>query len=92
MAEAGREMVRIAKETGTWDALNDVENLIIPADMQALFDQIPNAETNWHNFPRSVKRGILEWILNAKRAPTREKRIRETVEKAARNERANQYR
>ncbi|MFK7933915.1 MAG: YdeI family protein [Saprospiraceae bacterium] len=91
MAESGREMVQIAKATGTWDALNDVENLVIPADMQVLFDENPSAETNWHNFPRSIQRGILEWIFNAKRAPTREKRIKETVEKAAQNIRANQY-
>ena len=43
MAPAGLEMVRIAKETGTWDALNDVENLIVPQDMQVLFDQNPVA-------------------------------------------------
>ena len=91
LAEPGKEMVRIAKETGTWDALNDVENLIVPPDMQALFDKNKTAFENWENFPPSTKRGILEWIFNAKRAPTREKRIRETVEKAGENVRANQY-
>ncbi len=43
-------------------------------------------------FPRSVKRGILEWLLNAKKPETRQKRIEETVTLAARNVRANQYR
>ena len=38
-----------------------------------------------------LKRGILEWISNAKRAETRDKRIAETVNKAAQNIRANQY-
>lgn len=90
MAEAGRTMVRIAKERGTWDALNDVENLVIPTDMQALFDKMPAAETHWQNFPRSTKRSILEWIFNAKRPATRAKRIREAVEKAVQNIRANQ--
>ncbi len=91
LAEPGKEMVRIAKETGTWDALNDVENLIVPPDMQVLFDKNKTAFENWENFPPSTKRGILEWIFNAKRQPTREKRIRETVEKAGENVRANQY-
>ncbi|MCB0840582.1 MAG: YdeI/OmpD-associated family protein [Bacteroidetes bacterium] len=92
MAEPGLEMVRLAKETGTWDALNDVENLIIPPDMQVLFDQNPIALGNFQAFPPSVRRGILEWIFNAKRVDTREKRIQETVELAEQNIRANQYR
>ncbi|MFX9097188.1 YdeI/OmpD-associated family protein, partial [Acinetobacter baumannii] len=40
----------------------------------------------------STKKSIYEWINNAKTAGTREKRILETVEKAAENIRANQYR
>lgn len=92
MAPAGLEMIDIAKQNGTWNALDDVENLIVPGDMQALFDQHPTAFQYWEAFPRSVKRGILEWIFNAKRPATREKRIRETVEKAEQNIRANQYR
>jgi uncharacterized protein YdeI (YjbR/CyaY-like superfamily) len=43
-------------------------------------------------FPRSVKRGILEWIMQAKQPATRAKRITETATLAARNERANQWR
>ncbi|MEM8890571.1 MAG: YdeI/OmpD-associated family protein [Bacteroidota bacterium] len=92
MQEAGHAMIALAKETGTWDALNDVENLIIPPDLQKAFDQYPNSLTNWENFPRSVKRGILEWILNAKRPATRAKRIEETAAKAEENIRANQWR
>ena len=90
--EAGHAMIVLAKETGTWDALNDVENLIIPPDLQKAFDQYPHALQNWENFPRSVKRGILEWILNAKRPATRAKRIEETATKAEENIRANQWR
>lgn len=45
----------------------------------------------YHLFPRSVKRGILEWLMNAKQAETRLKRITEIVSKAERNERANQF-
>lgn len=91
MTTRGLEMVALAKRTGTWDALNDVENLIIPDDLAAHFEQFPNALDNWQQFPRSIKRGILEWIFNAKRPSTRLKRIRETAHKAAMNVRANQY-
>ncbi|MFK7806403.1 MAG: YdeI family protein [Saprospiraceae bacterium] len=92
MTERGYDMIKVAKEKGTWDALNDVENLIVPEDLQQGFNDKPKAFENWNNFPRSAKRAILEWILNAKRNQTREHRIRETVEKAEKNIRANQYR
>lgn len=90
-SESGFEMVRIAKESGTWDALNDVDNLIEPQDLRALFEQNEGAYTNWKRFPNSVKRGILEWIFNAKRPDTRKKRIATTVSLAEENIRANQF-
>jgi uncharacterized protein YdeI (YjbR/CyaY-like superfamily) len=92
MMSAGFAMIDLAKKTGTWTALDDVENLTIPDDMQALLDATPTAKDYFAAFPRSVKRGILEWILNAKQAETRLKRIEETVRLAENNERANQYR
>lgn len=91
MAAPGLEMVRIAKENGTWNALDAVERLEIPTDLALAFDTFPGAQKNFEAFPRSTKRGILEWILNAKRPSTRAKRIRETAELAAQNIRANQY-
>lgn len=92
MAPAGLAMVEQAKQSGAWSALDDVENLIIPKDMQAAFDANLTAWQYFDRFPRSVKRGILEWIFNAKRPETRAKRINETIAKAAQNIRANQYR
>jgi uncharacterized protein YdeI (YjbR/CyaY-like superfamily) len=92
MAKPGLQMIEQARQNGTWDALNEVEALVIPADLKEAFDRHDGSEANWHEFPRSVKRGILEWILNARRPETRQKRIAETAAKAAANERANQYR
>ncbi len=76
---AGMLLINLAKETGTWDALNDVEQLVIPEDMQELFDSDPQALVHWNTFSRSVRRGILEYILNAKRPETRIKRITDAV-------------
>lgn len=91
MTTAGLKMVELAKQTGTWDALNDVDALVIPEDLAALLAENPQAQENFDKFPPSTKRGILEWILNAKQATTRLKRIQETVTLAAENKRANQY-
>lgn len=89
MTPAGMEMIELAKRTGTWNALDDVDNLTIPEDLQQAFDQNELALTNWNAFSRSSRRGILEWILNAKRAESRSKRIEETVRLAGENKKAN---
>lgn len=92
MAKPGLEMIEIAKRNGTWTALEDVQNLVIPQDLQGLFDKNKKAFENYQAFPPSSKRIILEWIQNAKKPVTRQKRIEETVAKAAKNQRANHYR
>ena len=92
MAPSGLEMIRVAQATGTWHALDDVDNLVVPGDLQEVMSQNPTALKHFNAFPPSVRRGILEWIFNAKRSDTRQKRIRETVALAAQNIRANQYR
>ncbi len=85
--ESGLKMIALAKKSGTWDALNDVENLQLPADLADSFASNDVAFKNWDAFPKSVKRGILEWIAAAKTAPTREKRIQQTVAAASINKR-----
>jgi uncharacterized protein YdeI (YjbR/CyaY-like superfamily) len=91
MSDAGLEMVQLAKESGTWNALDKVELLELPDDLMKLFTRNTIAFKNWEQFPKSTKRGILDWIQNAKRTETRNKRIDETVTLAAKNIRANQY-
>ncbi len=91
MTDQGRYMVELAKRTGTWTALDLVEDLIIPQEMKELLSQHPIAEQHYQNFPRSVKRGILEWIYAAKTLETKLKRIQNTIELAEQNIRANQY-
>ena len=92
MTRAGIEMIELAKQNGTWTALDDVEKSNIPADLQERFAKNKTALENWDKFPRSSKRGILEWIMNAKKPETRQKRIEETVTLAEKNIKANQYR
>jgi uncharacterized protein YdeI (YjbR/CyaY-like superfamily) len=89
---SGLKMIEIAKQNGNWNALDDVENITIPDDLNALFLKYKTALDNWDKFPRSSKRGILEWIMNAKKIETRQKRIEETVQLAAKKIKANHYR
>lgn len=92
MTEAGRAAVAVAKENGTWDALNEVEALVVSDDLQEALRRVPQAEAHFEAFPPSSKKNILDWIHNAKRAETRQKRIEETAQMAEENLRANHYR
>jgi uncharacterized protein YdeI (YjbR/CyaY-like superfamily) len=90
MTDAGKQKIEAAKKDGSWSALDQVEDLVVPSDLTTSLREHGSTE-EFEKFPRSAKRGILEWISNAKTAATREKRIRETAQKAALNERANQW-
>jgi uncharacterized protein YdeI (YjbR/CyaY-like superfamily) len=91
MMPPGLAKIDAAKKDGTWNALDAVEALEIPVDLLSAFVKHKAAAENFEKFPRSAKRGILEWISNAKTPPTRAKRVTETADLAAINERANQW-
>ncbi len=92
MALAGLAMVALAKQQGTWTFLDEIEKGILPEDLAEALQANNLAHTHWKEFPRSVRRGIMEWIITAKRPETRQKRVSETVALAAENKRANQFR
>jgi uncharacterized protein YdeI (YjbR/CyaY-like superfamily) len=92
MSEAGLRKVELAKSDGSWSKLDAVEDLMIPDDLVRALAGQPPATACFERFPRSAKRGILEWIANARTPQTRARRIAETATLASRNERANQWR
>jgi uncharacterized protein YdeI (YjbR/CyaY-like superfamily) len=92
MQPAGLAKIEAAQRDGSWARLDAVEALALPDDLVAALARHGDARRHFEAFPRSAKRGILEWILNARRAETRVKRIEETARLAARNVRANQWR
>lgn len=92
MHPAGQAMVDLAKTNGQWDILNDVEDGIVPDDLAMELAKYKNASAHFDAFPKSAKRGILEWIKQAKRSQTRTKRIAETAQLADLNERALDWR
>jgi uncharacterized protein YdeI (YjbR/CyaY-like superfamily) len=89
MTAAGQAMVDLAKATGTWMALAEAQQLVLPVDLQQAFAKNKKAQTNFTAFSNSSKRIILEWIAKAKRPETRANRIAETVASAAKNIKAN---
>lgn len=91
MAPPGIATVELAKETGTWTALDAVERLEEPDDLKAALDAEPDARRHYDAFPPSSRRAILEWVTSAKRPATREARIAETVALAAEDLRASDW-
>ncbi|MCS6880118.1 MAG: YdeI/OmpD-associated family protein [Oscillochloridaceae bacterium] len=92
MTPAGLARVESARRDGSWSRLDAVEALKIPQDLEQALAAYPNARRHFDTFPRSVKRGILEWIVNAKKPETRAKRVAETAQRAEKNQRADQWR
>ncbi len=92
MMPAGLAKVEAAKQDGSWNALDAIEALEVPPDLEQALTSYQAAKQNFVAFPKSVKRGILEWIASAKKPETRAKRIQETAQLAAENIRANQWR
>jgi uncharacterized protein YdeI (YjbR/CyaY-like superfamily) len=88
MAPAGLAAIERARENGSWTLLDDVENLVVPEDLAAALAAHPPAADHWATFPRSARRAMLEWIVQARRSETRVARIAEAATAAARNERA----
>ena len=79
MHDTGYKSIEIAKENGSWSALDDVENGIIPEDLQAAFNNNPKAFENYENFARGYRKSYLYWLNQAKREATRQKRIEQIV-------------
>lgn len=92
MMPAGLAKVEAARQDGSWNALDAIEALEVPPDLAEALSTYAEAAQNFEAFPRSAKRGILEWIASAKKPETRAKRVQETAQLAAQNLRANQWR
>jgi uncharacterized protein YdeI (YjbR/CyaY-like superfamily) len=82
MTPRGQALVDHAMATGTWE-------IQVPGDLDEAFARNPVARENFDAFPPSSRRLILEWVAQARRPETRQRRITETVELAAVNVRAH---
>jgi uncharacterized protein YdeI (YjbR/CyaY-like superfamily) len=88
MLPAGLAVIEQAKRNGMWTLLDDVENLVVPDDLAAALAARPPGGENWDAFPRSARRAMLEWVVQARRPETRADRIERIAAAASRGERA----
>ncbi|WP_367273712.1 YdeI family protein [Flavobacterium sp.] len=79
MHESGLRKIEIAKQNGSWESLDQVENHILPEDLSLAFEQNPMALNNYNSFSPSYRKSYLYWLNQAKKTETRAKRIAEIL-------------
>lgn len=85
MEEAGYRSIEMAKANGSWSILDEVEALTIPEDLKDAFANYKGSMEYFESLSKSVKKGLLYWVVSAKRKETRQKRISEIAESAHNN-------
>lgn len=90
MMPAGVAKIEAAKKDGSWNALDAVEALTVPADFETALKAVDGAFENFLAFSRTARKQYLYWIESAKRPETRRVRIEQAVGLAARNVSARQ--
>ena len=91
MTPAGLESIAIAKANGSWNILDEVEELVVPADLLKEFRKHPGSKTYFNELSKSVRKAILQWLVLAKRPETRIKRIAEIAMLAGQNKKPKQF-
>lgn len=92
MTSAGYESIEKAKQNGSWSILDEVEELLIPADLEKAFENHEESKEYFLSLSKSAKKIILYWIVSAKRPETRQNRINEIAELAAQKLKPKQFR
>jgi len=91
MTKAGFDSIETAKQNGTWSLMDDVENLIIPEDLSIALNKNESAMEFFQSQSKSIKKILLHWVVVAKRVETRDKRIAEIAQSAAKGKRPKQF-
>lgn len=91
MAQAGYNSIAMAKQNGAWNMLDEVEALIIPSDLATALNGNAGAMDFFLGLSKSVKKAILQWLVLAKRADTRNNRIHEIATLASQKLKPKQF-
>lgn len=91
MHASGFAKIEQARRDGSWALFDDVEDLMVPADLTKAFKPYKNAGRNFAAFPPSRKKALLALIKMAKRPETRAKRIADVAKLAEENRRSNEW-
>ena len=84
MTAAGLAAIETARQNGSWSALDHVESMTIPPELQRALNANAEARRGWDRFTDSRRKQFLYWLAGAKREETRARRIVDIVDWAAR--------
>jgi uncharacterized protein YdeI (YjbR/CyaY-like superfamily) len=79
MTPRGQAAIDAAKADGSWSQLDDIDALVMPADLEDALAAAPEAQTAYEALSESATKQYLWWIQSAKRPATRAGRIEETI-------------
>jgi uncharacterized protein YdeI (YjbR/CyaY-like superfamily) len=88
--ESGLKKIKTAKQNGSWESLDDVENQIIPHDLIIAFNENNLAYENYNKFSPSYRKSYLYWLNQAKRPETRTIRIADIIKCCEQNIKSRQ--
>lgn len=91
MESAGLESIRIAKENGSWNSLDEAEALIVPNDLLQVLKTYSGASDFFLGLSNSSRKAILMWLILAKRPETRQNRVKQIAELAAKGQKPPQF-
>lgn len=91
MSKAGLDIITLAKENGSWEILDSVEELTIPEDLLLELSKKTDATEFFLSLSKSAKKMMLQWIVLAKRPETRQKRILEIADAAEKKIKPKQF-
>lgn len=86
MHQSGLDSIKRGKESGLWTFMDDVDQLILPADLQTSLKSREGAFEFFTNINDSSKRFVLRWIKLAKTEKTRNNRISKITTLSAKGE------
>ncbi|WP_333851910.1 YdeI/OmpD-associated family protein [Epilithonimonas sp.] len=91
MTEEGLKSIETAKKNGSWTILDEVEELIIPQDLEKAFKKHKSSKEYFLSCSKTAKKMMLQWIVLAKQPKTRQKRIDEIAELTGQKKKPKQF-
>jgi uncharacterized protein YdeI (YjbR/CyaY-like superfamily) len=79
MAAPGLRAIEESKQRGEWNDQDEVDDLIVPEDLDTALRQNPQALAFFTSAAPSYRRNVLRWLKLAKKPDTRAKRIGQTI-------------
>jgi uncharacterized protein YdeI (YjbR/CyaY-like superfamily) len=86
MTDAGRAVIAVAQANGSWNSLDQIDDLVMPADLEAALGAQDGARAHFDSRSVSTRRMALGWVTQVKSPAIRAARIEQVVGVCVRRE------